>query len=662
MGSNTIGSLLINLSAHTARLEADMKSASSMMKSWERDAHSAISTVKGAFGALGISMSVGLALNEMIKEAKDAEQASSRLAVVLKNQGAAAGFTKDKLDEMAESMAAATQFNDESFRNAASEILKFGTIHGETFRRVLTLSADVAAMMGADVPEAASQLAKALADPETAAKLLKTAGVVLTEQQKDQIKAMGEAGDKAGQQELILGRLETAYRGMAEEMNTGLTQSSRSVTKSWNELMESMGKQGIVHDMTMTIQGLASILFDKLNPALAATNDSLQRSQGIIGGKKFNRNESDQQAAAVAELQAKIQAARDALYAKQKKQKEQAAKSAMEMAKTIDELENTALQKEFELLGDSAAQFKVYELAAKGASAADIKRAQAAADAIDAAIRGNELLAARIKLEQEQHDAAVARGEELKTAFEKQAAAGAENAKSPAELEQEKYDLLRNQEDAYAMSSEAAAAGHAQRLEQIKAEHEARMTTIASTTWISRANFEKLTMIQQATVAANVMQTMLAQAAQHHRAAFNMMKAAKLVEAAIAAKSSVMKAAEWGSQWGPVAAFAAGAAMAAYQAVNLAEIVSAQFAGASTGVAAAGGGVSSSAIPGQAANPNVIAATPQASAAVPAAPLREINITMKGTEVYTPQAIRDTLIPLLNDAIGDGVRLNVRMA
>ncbi|HET7831813.1 MAG TPA: phage tail tape measure C-terminal domain-containing protein [Gallionella sp.] len=70
---------------------------------------------------------------------------------------------------------------------------------------------------------------------------------------------------------------------------------------------------------------------------------------------------------------------------------EEAAKTAERIARErqsiLSGLENEALKKEFELLGDSAAQFKVYELAVRGASKAEIERAQAAADSIEASDR-----------------------------------------------------------------------------------------------------------------------------------------------------------------------------------------------------------------------------------------------------------------------------------
>lgn len=201
-----------------------------------------LSSLSGVVKTFAATLAAGLGFREVIAEAMKSEEASARLSGVLRNVGKSAGITKREIDDLADAMAQSTRFDDESIRNAASEILKFGTIHGTTFKEVLKVSADVASFMGTDVVSAAKDVAKAMANPETATKLLKTAGVILTEQEKDQIKTMGELGDKAGQQALVLARLKAAYAGMAEEINSGLTKATTGAKKAWDEFLESLGK------------------------------------------------------------------------------------------------------------------------------------------------------------------------------------------------------------------------------------------------------------------------------------------------------------------------------------------------------------------------------------------------------------------------------------
>lgn len=206
----------------------------------------------------------------------NSEQAGTRLDAVLKATGLAAGLTRKELDEMAESMAASTQFDDEAIRNAASELLKFRNIQGDTFRETLKLSADVAAFFSEDIPSAAAKLGKSLEDVDSAFGLLKRAGVVLTEQQQDLIRSMELSGDKAGAQQVVLEKLKGTFGGTAETMNTGLNKATRDLAKSWNELLESIGKTPEVQTSAKGALGWLSSNLDGLTARI--------RELGLIKG------------------------------------------------------------------------------------------------------------------------------------------------------------------------------------------------------------------------------------------------------------------------------------------------------------------------------------------------------------------------------------------
>lgn len=228
--------------------------ASAVFKNVESGMHG-MEAAWGRFQALTV---VGIAYEGMSKVAeatREAEQASNRLAAVLRNTGATAGFTQHELDGMAESLAKSTQFDDKDIKKAEAEILIFGKIHGQTFKDALKLSTDVAAFWGTDLPSAAKDVAKALSEPETAFKLLKSAGVTLTDQQKDQIKHMGALGDLAGQQVVIMNLLTKAYRGTADAMNTGYTKSLADASKAYEELLISLGKTSGVKISTQNFYG-----------------------------------------------------------------------------------------------------------------------------------------------------------------------------------------------------------------------------------------------------------------------------------------------------------------------------------------------------------------------------------------------------------------------
>ena len=223
--------------------------ASAVFKNVENGMHG-MEAAWSRFQALAV-VSIGYeGMNKVAEATKDAEQASNRLQAVLRNTGATAGFTRNQLEGMADELAKSTQFDDKDIKKAEAEILIFGKIHGQTFKDALKLSTEVAAFWGTDLPSAARDVAKALSDPETAFKLLKSAGLSLGDQQKDQIKHMGALGDLAGQQAVIMNLLAKAYRGTAEEMNTGYTKAMGDAHKAWDEMLIGLGKNTVVRAST----------------------------------------------------------------------------------------------------------------------------------------------------------------------------------------------------------------------------------------------------------------------------------------------------------------------------------------------------------------------------------------------------------------------------
>jgi hypothetical protein len=203
------------------------------------------------------------------------------------------------------------------------------------------------------------------------------------------------------------------------------------------------------------------------------------------------------------------------------------------------------------------------------------------------------------------------------------------------------YRSMKGDEDGRAKAMEASA----------QEAHEASMQAIIERGGFSRSEFEKMTAKQQFLYYTGMLQQTLMASASHSRASFEVMKVAKLAEAAIALPSTVMAAYESGMKAGGPAGPAVGAAYAAIalasQLVQINAINSASFGGgASAGSAPSAGGVSSSAVPGQTANPNQVSA--QAQVQQPVA--QPVNVYISGN-VMTEDFVANTVIPEIKNQI-----------
>lgn len=207
-------------------------------------------------------------------------------------------------------------------------------------------------------------------------------------------------------------------------------------------------------------------------------------------------------------------------------------------------------------------------------------------------------------------------------------------------------------------------------MEALQRDHLNRMSITSRTFGVSMMQFEKMNNLQKTQNFASALMQMTAIGAQNNRELFEINKVASIANATISGFQAVQDSFAFGAKWGgPIGGGAMAAIAIAATVANIAAIASTTFGagGASSG----GAGVPSMATsPGIPVAPQQEAPTVQLaeqatveSEAVAAKSVRTVNIVMSGeAQLFTAQSIRDQLIPALNDAISDGVIINVSNA
>lgn len=182
-------------------------------------------------------------VKDMIGEASEAQTAQTALAAVVRNVGKDIGVTMDQMRAYATAIQNVTIFSDEEAM-AAERSLAAMRLRGDVLKEALTLSADMAsagAQEGATLSGTAKMVGRALADPQRGLMLLTRQGVVFTEQQREQIKAMTETGDLAGAQQIVLDRLKASYGGVAAIMGKTYVGQVKILANAWSEVKEAIG-------------------------------------------------------------------------------------------------------------------------------------------------------------------------------------------------------------------------------------------------------------------------------------------------------------------------------------------------------------------------------------------------------------------------------------
>lgn len=147
------------------------------------------------------------------EELKGANVVTAQTANLLKNLGPAAGASIGDVEELSGAMLRQSGVDDELAQAAINSTLRLG-VQGDQMKRVVQDANDLSQSFG-DINSDAELLSQALAHPEKAARLLKTATGGLTDEQVKSIQAFQAQGDEASAQNVILDAVEAKVKGAA---------------------------------------------------------------------------------------------------------------------------------------------------------------------------------------------------------------------------------------------------------------------------------------------------------------------------------------------------------------------------------------------------------------------------------------------------------------
>jgi len=177
-------------------------------------------------GIAGIAMDLGKQalgavtdfVSDGIKGAAEFDSVFAQTKAVVASTGEAAGLAAEDIAEMASSMSASageSLFSDDAILGATNVLATFTNIKGQNFGSATQSILDMSQALGMDLDSAAMQVGKALNDPVAGLAALSRSGVQFTEEQEAMIKAMVEAGNVAGAQEVMMAELNTQFGGSA---------------------------------------------------------------------------------------------------------------------------------------------------------------------------------------------------------------------------------------------------------------------------------------------------------------------------------------------------------------------------------------------------------------------------------------------------------------
>lgn len=240
------GTVTVDFAAETAKFTAELKKVRGELSSIRKDTDNVSRAVSSAVGFFKGFVSAGAVLagvRAVIRATAEAEAAQAQLNNALTAAGAPVKAASAEFQAYASQLQRTTTFNDEAIMQVQTLLLSFKGLSGQTVKDATAAVLDLSTRMGIDAPGAAKLLGKALSDPEAGLTALKRAGVAFTESQKDQIKAMQDAGDLAGAQGIVLKTLEDRFGGAAAAARNTFGGALAGLKNQFGDLLE--GGSGI---------------------------------------------------------------------------------------------------------------------------------------------------------------------------------------------------------------------------------------------------------------------------------------------------------------------------------------------------------------------------------------------------------------------------------
>lgn len=220
-------------------------------------------------------------LHKIIEVTERSQESVVQLDVAFRNMGATAGVTRAEIDAMIQSIGDNSNLTKSSMREAAAMMLRFKSVTGETFKRAIDLSAEMAEAMGTEAPQAARRLGRALEDPAGSLGLLARAGVKFTQAEEDAIKKFSEMNRVGDAQTIMLMALEQRYKGVGAALRNTLGGAIKGVQKAFSEMM--VMKAGTTEPAVRALNELTKALQDpKLRQAIQDTMAALVDLSAVL--------------------------------------------------------------------------------------------------------------------------------------------------------------------------------------------------------------------------------------------------------------------------------------------------------------------------------------------------------------------------------------------
>jgi len=316
MSRRSLGTLTIDVIAEIGGFASGLDKSERRTEKWRQNIEK---QAKLAGVALGTAIAAGMIL--IARNTVAAEREVAQLDAIIKSTGGAAGYTRQQLLDMADTLSSKSTFSGGEIVEAQTRLLSYSGILGTNIPRAMQAIIDQSARLGISVSQSAETIGRALESPSKAAAALAQQGfgAAFTKEVRGTIDELVKAGKEGEAQVMILEILEESYGGAAQaardtfggallalrntldDLTTGNSGSLKVATNAVNDLTKVLNDPEVREGFDVIISGAL-----KAVSALGKLVEMGARYPGWLSGKGFLPVDEDDSLAALEARQARL--------------------------------------------------------------------------------------------------------------------------------------------------------------------------------------------------------------------------------------------------------------------------------------------------------------------------------------------------------------------
>lgn len=282
--SRNLGTLTIDVIAEVGGFASGLDKSERRAEKWRKKVEAeaklaGLALAAGMTAALAGLSTVGLLI---ARNTMSAEREVAQLDAIIRSTGGAAGYTRQQLLDMADTLASKSTFSGGEIVEAQTRLLSYSGILASNIPRAMQAVIDQSARLGISVSQSAETIGRALESPSKAAAALAQQGfgAAFTKEVRGTIDELVKAGKEGEAQVMILEILEESYAGAAQaardtfggsltalrhtidDLTTGRDGSLAGATAAINSFIDTLNDPLVREGFDVMIAGLGSILTD----------------------------------------------------------------------------------------------------------------------------------------------------------------------------------------------------------------------------------------------------------------------------------------------------------------------------------------------------------------------------------------------------------------